>query len=379
MDIERNEQPTQADRFPLPPPTPNARLSRRQLLAGAGLGAAAVSLPALLAAQATTALAATAASGKFPSRHIAFLSSSIDPFFVPLVTGVRDFARAAGWSYVFAGPTKTGNIPDFVNVMERTLATKPDALAIHISDATAQNALIKRALDRGIPVLNWNQTITSVRRKFDLPFIGTYDEDGGRACGLLAAKYAQKITGRTKGEIVLSEVVAGYPLLEARLAGTKKGVEEYNRKNGTRFTTSKLETAIDESTALARIGAKWSKDKDKIVAFAHADWASWYVAEYMTQNNLKGRFANGGWDFVPGVVSNMQKGLIQWSIGQNPYGMGWVTSALAWMQLEYKYPARDYLTGPEIVEAQDLGVVAPREAAWKGINVTDIARGDFSK
>ena len=345
-------------------------ISRRDLLKAAALSGAAMSMPQFLSTFAADVPVARAAPGK--RRRIVFMTHSVDPFFIPIIVGVKEFTKLAGWDYQFTGPQKADNVPEIVNVLERLLATKPDVFAMTISDPTAQNRVIEQAMKRGITVICFNAQTRSVREKYGIPWVGMPDEDSGYINGQLAAKYAQQVTGRKDGEIVVTLIVPGAPNLETRAKYTIDAIKDYNKKNGTNFTWSKFASDLDENTALQRIQAKWSADKDKIVAFAHTDWGDWYLGDFMDQNKLQGKFANGGFDLLPGVMTHMKKKNIQWSLGQNPYAQGWVTCALGHMAVERKYPPKDYQTGPEVVTEENLAVVAAREEAWRKVRVTEI-------
>ena len=68
---------------------------------------------------------------------------------------------------------------------------------------------------------------------------------------------------------------------------------------------------------------------------------------------------------MPGVLDAIQNGLAQWSIAQNPYAQGWVTSALIHMAIENGYPPFSYDTGAEVVDASNIDAVAEREAQFE--------------
>ena len=74
---------------------------------------------------------------------------------------------------------------------------------------------------------------------------------------------------------------------------------------------------------------------------------------------------NGGFDLVPGVLDAIENGLAQWSIAQNPFAQGWVTSALIHMAIENGYPPFSYDTGAAVVDASNIGAVVEREAQFE--------------
>jgi ribose transport system substrate-binding protein len=79
---------------------------------------------------------------------------------------------------------------------------------------------------------------------------------------------------------------------------------------------------------------------------------------------LQGQIANGGFDLVPGVLDAIQQGTANWSIGQNPYAQGFITSSLIHMGAERGFTPFDYDTGAEIIDASNIEAVIEREAAF---------------
>ncbi len=360
------DKPDQSSRW-----GPTGSTSRREFVKKAALGTFGLAGASLLAACNTATSSTTSTSGK--KGKFVFLTHSVDPFFIPIVVGVREFSKSVGWDYQFVGPKQADNTPQIVDVLDQVLATKPDVLAMTINDPQALNKGIEQALSQNIVVISFNATLDSVTQKYHIPFVGMKDAPAGFINGQLAGKYAQKVSGRTSGEIVNTLIVPGASNLEARAAATADGLKQYNSDNRTNFTLSKFGSDLNENNALQRIQAKWSADQSNIVGWASQDWGDWYIGDFMTQNNLKGKFANGGFDLLPGVMKYMKTGDIQWSLGQNPYAQGYMSCALGYMAVVHHYPASDFSTGPEVVEGPQVAVVAAREAAWANVHVAEIS------
>jgi len=163
---------------------------------------------------------------------------------------------------------------------------------------------------------------------------------------------------------VLGTIAPGQSALDARMEGARQGIAQYNQEKGTTYTTEDLTTSTDPAEAIAKLDAKYAESGDKIVAFAHADFVHWHTATWIEQAGLQGKFANGGFDLVPGVLDAIKAGTAQWTLGQNPYAQGWVTSSLIHMAVEHGYPPFSYDTGAEIVDASNIDAVIPREAVF---------------
>ena len=111
--------------------------------------------------------------------------------------------------------------------------------------------------------------------------------------------------------------------------------------------------------------AKYSADGDQIAGWASTDFTHGFVGVFAQQNGLVGKFSVGGFDLTSTVLDGIGNGSVDWTIGQNPYAQGWITSALIYMQAVYKYPAYNYDTGSELVTKENLQAVLTREKVWQ--------------
>ncbi len=331
-------------------------LSRRDVLkrGGAlGAGAAALSLPA-----ASFKVAAQEAK----KRKVIFVTHDDNPFFVPVRYGFEEFGKMAGWETQWVGPPKHDEAAT-VQYQLDAIAAKPDAVGFTRVNTEMFDEPIRKAQEAGIFVILYN-TASAGYQDLGVAYVGQEFIPAGIKSGLQAAKHAAELTGRKDGIIVLGTIAPGHSALDQRMEGARQGIAQYNQENGTNFTTQDLTTSTDQAEAIARIDAKYTELGDEMVGFAAADYVHWFCGLWIEQKGLKGKLANGGFDLVPGVLDAIKNGTAQWSIGQNPYAQGWVTSALIHMAIEHKYPPFSYDTGAEVVDATNIDMVIEREAQF---------------
>lgn len=295
-------------------------------------------------------------------RKVMFITHDDNPFFIPVRFGLEEFGAMANWETQWIGPPQHDEQATLQFMLD-AIAAKPDALGLTRVNTTMFDEPIQQALDAGIVVVLFN-TASEGYQDLGVAYVGQEFIPAGIVSGQQAAKHAQEITGRTDGKIILGTIAPGHSALDARMEGARQGIAAYNEENGTSYTTEDLTTSTDGPTAIAAIDAKYAQDGDEIVGFAHADFVHWHTATWIEQNGLEGKFANGGFDLVPGVLDAIATGNAQWSIGQNPYAQGWMTSALIYMKLEHDYPAFSYDTGAEVVDASNIEAVTAREAVF---------------
>jgi len=296
-------------------------------------------------------------------KKVIFVTHDDNPFFVPVRAGLEQFGALAGWETQWVGPPKNDEVATLQFQLD-AIAAKPAAVGFTRINTTQFDDAIRAAQDAGIFVILYN-TASEGYKDLGVAYVGQEFIPAGIVSGLNAAKYAQEITGRDDGIIILGTIAPGHSALDARMEGARQGIAQYNEKNGTNYTTEDLTTSTDPAEAIAKLDARWAAGGNDIVAFAHADFVHWFTATWIEQASLQGKFANGGFDLVPGVLDAIQNGQAQWSIAQNPYAQGWVTSALIHMAIENGYPPFSYDTGAEVVDASNIDAVVEREAQFE--------------
>ena len=148
-------------------------VDRRQMLKRAGLGAAALAVPAaVMATPSMGAVADALAADSFIKSHPKWKFNFVNhvttnPFFVPTIYGAQDACSLLGTSYQWTGST-TSDISQMVNAMNAAITQKADGIAVCLVSLTAFNGPTNRALGKGIPVLSYNADAANNR----LAYIG---------------------------------------------------------------------------------------------------------------------------------------------------------------------------------------------------------------
>src|SRR5438128_836559 len=345
------------------------KLSRRRaLLRAAQISGASVA--GLTLAGSNLPPIAHAAPGLQQARgKIVFVTPDLNEFCVPIILGSREFANYVGWDHQFVGPSP-GDVQKTVDAQLNAIQQGPTAVGFTIIDPNAFTSSVSQAIQAGIAVVIYNTAdplgMANVEKATGVMpgYVGQEFLGAGRTQGMLAAKLAQQYTGRKDGKIVVQNIQPGHFALETRAKGTGVGIDEYNKQNGTSFTWEQLASSTNEVEASSRIAAKWAAEGDQIVGWASTDFTHGFVGNWAKQNGLVGKFSVGGFDLTPTVMTDIGDGSVDWTVAQNPYGQGWVTSALAYMQSQYKYPAFNYDTGAELITKDNIAAITEREQVW---------------
>jgi ribose transport system substrate-binding protein len=304
------------------------------LMTSGAIGAAAASLgvPASMLAAPSSSTRSYRIRSQEGSKRVIFVTHDDNPFFIPVRFALEEFGEMAGWETQWVGPPQHDEQATLQFQLD-AIAAQPLAIGFTRVNTTMFDEPIQQAQEAGIFAILYN-TASEGYQDLGVAYVGQDFIPAGIVNGRNAAKYAQEITGRTDGEIILGTIAPGHSALDARMEGTRQGIAVYAEKG------------------------------DAIVGFAHADYVNWFTGTWIEQQGLEGRFSNGGFDLLPGVMDAIQVGTSQWAIGQNPYAQGWMTAALIHMATAHGYPAFSYDTGAEIVDLSNIDAVAAREAIF---------------
>ena len=350
-----------SDTFDNDPTTEQRGLSRRQLLAmGATAGAGLGLLPSLDLLSETASAAPLRAGAK-----VIFVVHDNNPFFVPMRLGFERFGRMEGWRTQWVGPPKQ-DIATTVNLQASAISAGAAGVIFTRIDSSSFDANIRRAQSKGIKVILTN-VASAGYKKLGVGFVGQDFIPAGTISGLQAAKHAHKLTGRKSGLIITANFAPGNSALDERIIGIKRGIAAYNRANGTSYNTEVLVTSSDQSEAVGRIDAAYTRHGKAIVGWAHAAFDAQFTAVWAASKGLTHTFAIGGFDLIPPVLRLIRSGQINWTIGQNPWDQGFIASALLATQFDPGYPAFTYDTGAEVVDASNITKVIKRESRFEKI------------
>ncbi len=229
-------------------------------------------------------------------------------------TAVAGFKKAAAEYGVTAravGPDKY-DPQDELAELQSAVAAKPAGILISVSDAAVLTPGLNAAVDAGIPVITVDSDAAGSRRLY---FIGTNNLDAGRLGG---RRVAEKLGG--KGNVVFF-TIAGQPNTEERLKGFKdafaaqpgiKIVEVVDIKGDTGVAFDRTEQFI------AQTGAK------KIDAFICLESASGAVVAEAVKRSHDATRTVVTWDVNPDTLQGIKDGVIDATLVQKPFTMGYV-------------------------------------------------------
>ena len=103
-------------------------------------------------------------------KHIVLIAQEIDnPFWRTVKLGAEEAAAQLGMKIDYMGPIRI-NPAEQMNLLEKSIAAKPDAILVQGIKEQRYDLLISKAIDQGIPVITIDADEPASRR---LAYVGT--------------------------------------------------------------------------------------------------------------------------------------------------------------------------------------------------------------
>lgn len=277
-----------------------------------------------------------------------------DEFYITMDCGARAAAEELGVNYSVQGPSEfdpTEQIP----IVEAVVAQQPDAILIAPTERTALAGPLQQAQDAGI-------TVVLVDTIVDDPNIGisriaTDNVEGGRVAG---EALVDLIGG--EGTVFVNTTQPGVSTVEERVQGFEEVIEG---EPGIEYLGAEFNN--DDATRAAEItSAVLAANRDLAGIFATNLFSAEGAATALRDAGVEEQVALVGFDASPGQVGQLEEGLVQALVAQNPreIGVQGVQTAVASLRGE---PFEEQITTPLTVVTQDnLDDPAVRDTLYLG-------------
>jgi ribose transport system substrate-binding protein len=305
-------------------------------------------LLALLAAAALVAAACGegepagdgAAGGEEPLDVVLIQGVAGDEFYITMDCGARQAAEELGVNYSVQGPNEF-DPEEQIPILDAVVAQQPDAILIAPTDRTALIGPLQAAQDAGI-------TVVLVDTIVDDPNIGisriaTDNVEGGRVAG---ETLVELIGG--EGKVFVNTTEPGVSTVEERQQGFEGVI---NQEPGIEYIG--VEYNQDDPTIAAQVtSAVLAEHPDLAGIFATNLFSAEGAATALRDAGKLGEVKIVGFDASPGQVDQLEEGLVQALVAQNPREIGaqGVQTAVAALRGE-NY--EEQITTPLTVVTQD--------------------------
>jgi simple sugar transport system substrate-binding protein len=292
-------------------------MNRAQLLKVAGVGGAAVSIPALLAAcgggGGNESGEGVGSYPKTPKWKFVFVNHvTTNPFFVPTQYGISDADAIFNTSHQWTG-SENSDVGQMVSAVNTAISSGADGIAVSIIDPKAFNAPVAKALDAGIPVVSYNADAPSTSGNKRLAYIGQDLFQSGVKMGERIA------TLISSGDVAGFIATPGSLNIQPRIDGAKQAISQ----SGKPINFTQIATGPDVNEELSKIDAYYQGHKNLKGMFAVDAGSTQGVAQTMQKYGLPNKgIHGGGYDLLPTTLKLIDKGFLDFTIDQQPYLQG---------------------------------------------------------
>jgi simple sugar transport system substrate-binding protein len=300
-------------------------MNRRDLLRRAALGGALASMPLLAAAcdrgesptSGSSGGTETGAVGNFPETpqyNFVFVNHvTTNPFFVPTRYGIQDASALLGIPEAQWTGSEQSDVQEMVDAFNTAVSGGADGIAVAVVDPTAFNDPMQQALNQGIPVLSYNADGKGIGTNPRLAYIGQDLFGSGVEMG-------KRIVEEVKeGPVALFIATPGQLNIQPRIDGARQAIQQ----SGAPIEVSQITTGPELPEELAKIESYYTGHKDVKGMFAVDAGSTQGVAQVMDKFSLQEQgVVGGGYDLLPKTLELIDKGVLSFTIDQQPYLQG---------------------------------------------------------
>ncbi len=260
---------------------------------------------------------------------------------------VRAGANAAGKKFgvniLWNGPASEIEISKQINIVEDFISRRVDGIVVAPSDQKALVPVIESAARRGIPVTIFD---SGAQTDSYVSFVSTDNYLGGAKAAHRMAEILNK-----KGSVAVVGVMPGSASTTQRENGFRETLaKEYPDlkivafQYGMSDRAKSLAVAEDILTANPNLNGFFGPNESSSVGAAQA----------VKARGLTGKVKVIGFDSSPSLTADLQEGIIDSLIVQNPFAMGFEGVRTLCEKLEGKNPERRIDTGVTVVTKNSL-------------------------
>ena len=277
----------------------------------------------------------------------------IDPFWAVVVRGMKDATKNFPIKATYFGP-EVASITELVNLLNSAIAAKPDGIAVTITDPTAVEEPLRRAIKQGIPVIAIN--VADMRPEEQrIPYmfyIGQNEYLGGVQAGQRILKEA-KLRGITinRGAVGIQE--AGHIGLEARA----KGFADALGKAG--IKVDKLDITPRPEVGFEILRGYFTRHPETNTLLTVGPQGTLPAVRLIREKGWANKMLHGTFDLDTVTLGAIREGITLFAVDQQQYMQGFLPMVYLYLYNKFGLqPGGDILTGPGFVDKTNVEQIA---------------------
>ena len=283
-------------------------------------------------------------SGGVKKTVIAVIPKGVTNFFWQNVkAGAEAAGKETGVEIYWKGPSVEGDASSQINVVEDAITSHVAGILIAPSHRDSLVAVVERAQREGIPVTIFDSGIGT---ETYVSYVATDNVLGGV---MAAERLAAQLGG--KGKVAILGLKAGSVSTDERERGFQDtikqkfpGIQIVAFQYGESSRTISIDRATDILTAHADMNGFFASNEPSTVGAAQA----------IKQKGAAGKIILAGFDSSPNLIEDLNAGVVDSLIIQNPYRMGYDGVKTLVDKLNGKTPERRIDTGVKLVTKENV-------------------------
>jgi ribose transport system substrate-binding protein len=244
------------------------------------------------------------------------------------------------------GPEQETQVKEQQDMIEDFINKGVHAIVMAACDAKALVSTVKKALDKGIPVVTIDSGIDAPELAEQVPLIATDNIEGARKAAQTLAELIKE-----RGKVGLIPFIKGAATSDAREKGFVGEIAKHPdiKLVSTLYSNSQIDGGMkateDMLTANPNLAGIFACNEPGVIG----------AARVLEQRNLAGKVKLVGFDASPDEIKALENGTAQALVVQNPFEMGYqgVKAAVLLMGKE-KLPQNVVDTGVAVVTKDNL-------------------------
>ena len=264
-------------------------------------------------------------------------------FWVAVEAGALAAGQQFGVEILWNGPAQETEYDRQIQIVDSMTTRHVDGIAVAAAERRALAAPIERAVAAGIPVTVFDSGVDTDKY---MTFIATNNYEGGQKG---ARALAQLLNGEGKVGVVMHAPGS------ASTMDREHGFEDTIAKEFPKIRiTARQYSMSDPSKAMAAVENMLTAQPDLNGLFASSEPSSIGAAQALKSRNAQGRVKLVAFDSSEQMIADMNKGVIQAMVVQDPFQMGFDAVKSIVDKWGGKTPARRIDLSARVITKADL-------------------------
>ena len=269
------------------------------------------------------------------------------PFFGPIIKGVEEAGAALGVDARFIGPAESVSFKEMMDLLEVSIASEPDGIAIPFLNPTAMDEPIRRAMAKGIPIIAVNVEDTRPPEE-KIPYLSYIGEPSELAGENLARRVLEDFTPKRVLILVPDPWNIVFTLRHT-------GIEKVFTEAG--VPVEKLDTGEIPAQVLSTVKSYLIRNPETDLFVGLSQIPANIMDTMIREEGYIGEKFIATFDFNPKILDSIDEGITICAMDQQQYLQGFMPVVYLYLYVKYGFlPPAVVGTGESYIDKETTAV-----------------------